>query len=61
MIMGRPAKVVRELNPEELAFLRKSAQNYLYCQTVNGCKQLSNTGITNKAVRKYVFFKKMYS
>lgn len=29
MIMGRPAKVVRELSPEEFAFLRKSAQNYV--------------------------------
>ena len=29
LIMGRPAKAVRPLKPEELAFLEKSADNYL--------------------------------
>lgn len=29
LIMGRPAKAVRPLKPEELAFLEKSANNYL--------------------------------
>jgi carbonic anhydrase/acetyltransferase-like protein (isoleucine patch superfamily) len=29
LILGRPAKAVRPLTPEELAFLPKSAQNYL--------------------------------
>jgi carbonic anhydrase/acetyltransferase-like protein (isoleucine patch superfamily) len=29
LIMGRPAKAVRPLKPEELAFLDKSANNYL--------------------------------
>lgn len=29
LIMGRPAKAVRKLKPEELAFLDKSADNYL--------------------------------
>jgi carbonic anhydrase/acetyltransferase-like protein (isoleucine patch superfamily) len=29
LIMGRPAKAVRRLKPEELAFLDKSADNYL--------------------------------
>lgn len=29
LILGRPAKVVRPLKPEELAFLEKSEQNYL--------------------------------
>ena len=28
LIMGRPAKVKRELNEKELAFLKKSAENY---------------------------------
>lgn len=29
LVFGRPAKVVRPLNPKERAFLRQSAQNYL--------------------------------
>lgn len=29
LIMGRPAKLVRALTEEELAFLRKSAENYV--------------------------------
>jgi carbonic anhydrase/acetyltransferase-like protein (isoleucine patch superfamily) len=29
LILGRPAKLVRKLKPEELAFLDKSADNYL--------------------------------
>lgn len=29
LILGRPAKAVRRLNPEELAFLDQSANNYL--------------------------------
>ncbi|MDX9732197.1 MAG: gamma carbonic anhydrase family protein [Bdellovibrionales bacterium] len=29
LILGRPAKAVRKLKPEELAFLEKSADNYL--------------------------------
>lgn len=29
LILGRPAKAVRRLKPEELAFLEKSADNYL--------------------------------
>ncbi|MCB0407610.1 MAG: gamma carbonic anhydrase family protein [Bdellovibrionales bacterium] len=29
LIMGRPAKVVRPLKSEELAFLKQSAQNYI--------------------------------
>ena len=32
LIMGRPAKAVRRLKPEELAFLDKSANNYLMCK-----------------------------
>lgn len=33
LIMGRPAKVVRELTAEELAFLDKSADNYILYQS----------------------------
>lgn len=33
LVLGRPAKVVRELKPEEIAFLAQSAKNYLYYQT----------------------------
>ncbi len=33
LIMGRPAKVVRPLNEKELAFLPKSANNYLEYMT----------------------------
>ncbi len=33
LILGRPAKVVRDLKPEEIAFLPKSADNYLFYQT----------------------------
>lgn len=33
LILGRPAKVVRKLKPEELAFLGKSANNYLLYKT----------------------------
>lgn len=33
LILGRPAKVVRPLKPEEAAFLPKSANNYLFYQT----------------------------
>lgn len=33
LILGRPAKVVRELKPEELEFLPQSAKNYLHYQT----------------------------
>lgn len=29
LIMGRPAKVKRELNPDEIAFLSQSADNYI--------------------------------
>jgi gamma-carbonic anhydrase len=33
LILGRPAKVIRPLKPEEIAFLDKSADNYLLYQT----------------------------
>ena len=33
LILGRPAKAVRRLKPEELAFLDKSADNYLLYKT----------------------------
>jgi carbonic anhydrase/acetyltransferase-like protein (isoleucine patch superfamily) len=33
LILGRPAKVIRPLKPEELAFLPKSSENYLLYQT----------------------------
>lgn len=33
LILGRPAKVVRPLKPEEIAFLSQSADNYLHYQT----------------------------
>lgn len=33
LILGRPAKAVRRLKPEELAFLDKSANNYLEYKT----------------------------
>lgn len=33
LILGRPAKAVRALKPEELAFLPKSADNYLLYKT----------------------------
>lgn len=33
LILGRPAKQVRKLTPEELAFLDKSADNYLHYKT----------------------------
>lgn len=33
LILGRPAKAVRPLTPEELAFLDKSAENYLLYQS----------------------------
>ena len=33
LILGRPAKAVRKLKPEELAFLDKSADNYLFYKT----------------------------
>ena len=33
LIFGRPAKAVRKLKPEELAFLDKSADNYLLYKT----------------------------
>ena len=29
LILGRPAKIIRELKPEEIAFLSQSADNYL--------------------------------
>lgn len=43
LILGRPAKPVRPLKPEELAFLNKSAENYLlykswYQEGENGCR-----------------------
>ena len=53
MIMGRPAKVVRELNPEELAFLRKSAQNYLdYQKWYVGIKTYSHHEVANLLISK---------
>ncbi len=33
LILGRPAKVIRPLKPEELAFLNQSADNYLHYKT----------------------------
>ncbi len=33
LVVGRPAKVKRELTPEEIAFLNKSADNYTLYQT----------------------------
>lgn len=33
LILGRPARAVRKLKPEELAFLDKSADNYLHYKT----------------------------
>jgi gamma-carbonic anhydrase len=33
LILGRPAKAVRPLSPEELAFLDQSANNYLHYKT----------------------------
>lgn len=33
LILGRPAKVIRPLKPEEIAFLSQSADNYLNYQT----------------------------
>ncbi|MES3036665.1 MAG: gamma carbonic anhydrase family protein [Bdellovibrionota bacterium] len=33
LIMGRPAKIKRELNPQEIAFLSQSADNYLLYKT----------------------------
>ncbi|MEK6775163.1 MAG: gamma carbonic anhydrase family protein [Bdellovibrionota bacterium] len=33
LILGRPAKVIRELKPEEIAFLSQSADNYLKYKT----------------------------
>ena len=33
LVMGRPAKLVRNLMPDEIAFLAQSAQNYLKYQT----------------------------
>lgn len=33
LILGRPAKVIRPLKPEELAFLEKSEKNYLLYKT----------------------------
>jgi carbonic anhydrase/acetyltransferase-like protein (isoleucine patch superfamily) len=33
LILGRPAKAVRPLKPEEVAFLEKSADNYIHYQT----------------------------
>ncbi len=33
LILGRPAKVIRELKPEEKAFLPQSANNYIHYQT----------------------------
>ena len=33
LILGRPAKVVRPLRPEEIEFLGQSAKNYLHYQT----------------------------
>ena len=33
LILGRPAKVMRPLKPDEIAFLSKSADNYLHYQT----------------------------
>ena len=33
LILGRPAKAIRPLTPEELAFLDKSAENYLLYQS----------------------------
>lgn len=49
LIMGSPAKVVRPLNPEELAFLKKSADNYVkdsaeYRGYVLGPKTLGQDG-----------------
>jgi carbonic anhydrase/acetyltransferase-like protein (isoleucine patch superfamily) len=33
LILGRPAKVIRPLKPEEAAFLKQSAENYKFYQT----------------------------
>ncbi len=33
LILGRPAKVIRPLKPEEIKFLPQSADNYLFYQT----------------------------
>ncbi len=33
LILGRPAKALRPLRPEELAFLQQSADNYLHYKT----------------------------
>ncbi len=46
LIMGRPAKVVRPLEPDELAFLRKSAQNYMdYQKWYVGIKTFTHENI----------------
>ena len=34
LVVGSPAKVKRELKPEEIAFLKKSAQNYVDYQSL---------------------------
>jgi carbonic anhydrase/acetyltransferase-like protein (isoleucine patch superfamily) len=36
LIMGRPAKVKRELTPEEIKFLNQSADNYIHYKTWYG-------------------------
>jgi carbonic anhydrase/acetyltransferase-like protein (isoleucine patch superfamily) len=45
LIMGTPAKVARELKPEELEYLAKSATNYVgdsreYIQTLAGLDEI---------------------
>ncbi len=45
LILGRPAKAVRKLHAEELAFLDKSANNYLlYKSWYESSDQLHNSG-----------------
>lgn len=57
LVVGSPGKVVRELNPEELAFLPKSAQNYVddssdYKAYVPGPKRL---GVNDQDLENFDF------
>lgn len=44
LVIGSPAKVVRELTPEELLSLRKSAEKYIAVAQAHAARQAATAG-----------------
>ena len=44
LVIGSPAKVVRELTPEELTSLRLSAEKYIAVARAHACRQAAHAG-----------------